>query len=251
MITSSAMAQEVPPIIIFPVDVQTMGSSYNIYPNTLNLISGDIYNAFAKKGISVEYPLETDKKINNLLLVSHYNRLLQDFKNYQLVNYQECRLLAQKIGASKVILVSGGYDAQGNILKERHLLGYFDWLTYKDFTSTYKLNITVTLIDPYGEKVISEKNFSKEIPADNFASPSQYFGENVVPIKEIKTFSNTIAYRTVFDYKNVSTKSKVTKINTTDGYMTTDGHFNSMLNSFDTVIQKKRDNFKTWVMENF
>lgn len=246
---SCVYSQEVLPVVILPVDVQTRGSSYNIYPNTLSLISGDIYNSLSRKNISIESPMETDKKINRLLLNNKYYKLMQDFKNYQLINFKECRILAQKIGASRIIIVSGGFDAQGSLLKEK-LFNFWDIFSSKDFDSYYKLNVSVMLVDPYEEKVIAEKNFTDEIPSANFACPSQSFAENVVPIREIKKFSNKIASSIAIDFKEALTDIKVNQILTKDGAMTKDGHFNSVLDSFDKVIEKKKENFKNWVLES-
>lgn len=236
-------------VAIFPVDVQTRGSSYNIYPNTLNLISADIYNVFSRKKISIESPIETDKKINQLFLNTKYYNFMKDFKNYQSINFQECKSLAQRIGASKIIMVTGGFDSQSNLLKPK-LFDSWDIFSGKDFASYYKLNISIILVDPYGEKIIAEKNFSKDIPADNFACPSQSFAENVVPLREIKKFSTKIASAVSIDFNEYLTSIAINPILTKDGAMTKDGHFSSVKDSFDKVINKKKENFKNWVQES-
>lgn len=246
-------SQELALTAILPVDVQTKGSSFSVYPNTLNLIAGDLYNSMIRKKIKVESPIETDRKINKLMLNKHYYKLMQDFKNYQSINFQECRILAQKLGVARVILLYGGYDAQASLLKEKKL-AFFDFWSAKEFDSFYKLNVSVILIDPYSERVLAEKNFDKDIVADNFLTPSPYFAENIRPVKEIKKFSQDLAYSSTMTFYNhlynLRSVQHLQPYITRDGAMTTDGHFNNYLNNTDRVIEKKRENFKEWVINN-
>ena len=251
---NSVLAAAIEKMAVFPVNVTTAGSMYSIYPDTLNLIAGDIVNTLTKDKIVSVIDLESsEEQIKLLKIEKQYKKLLVNYKNSYTLDYNLCALIANKLGISKMLLVSGGFDLQDKFLK-RSLLYKLDIPGAAPMISSYRLNISLALIDTQSGLIEWEDTYKKDINISNFNGPSQYFGENVVPIEKIKDFSRFVSSMAsgrigelMLASASMDVKSSIVTQNskTTDGSMTTDGHLNS--SSGDYALNFRKKNYKNWI----
>lgn len=256
-------AQTVEKLAIFPVDVAMQGTSVVLYPNTLNLIAGDIANALSKQPyLSVIDLNSAENIIKSQGLQKKYKKLLLEYKNSYTLDYDTLMLISKKLGATKVLLVSGGYDVQ-KLMMERGILYKLDVPTGKPLVPAYRLNIVLTLIDPVSGIIMWEDTYKKNFKTVDFPLPSQNFSENVISVEKLKKFSYEVASETTLKMANTFKTSAVTEINSnivttkenteqgtnpTDGITTKDGH--SFYDNVDQILNKRINNYKNWVKEN-
>ncbi|MFH0702461.1 MAG: hypothetical protein V2B14_02845 [bacterium] len=251
--------EQIEKIAVFPVNIPQKGAGLNIYPDTLNLISNDIINSLNKTpNLSVLDLNSTENLIKSLGLDKDYQKLLQEYKDSYKLNYNSCALIANKIGVNKILFVSGGFDTQKLMLK-RNLLYKLDIPGGAPLVPSYKLNIALTLIDPQSGIIIWENTYKKNLNMENFSIPSQYFGENIIPVEKIKNFSHKISAEVSKKLVNILKTSEhieshitgnnfvnfIPKIETMDGLMTKEGHSYSTNNDF--ILNNRKNNYKNWI----
>lgn len=263
IVINPVFAQKTEKIAVFPVDVAVQGSSITLYPNILNLISSDVINALSKKSYLNMIDLNsTENLIKSHGLQKKYQKLLLEYKSSYTLDYDNCALIAKKIGASKILLVSGGFDLQ-KFMMERGFLYKLDIPTSQPLIPTYRLNITFTLIDPDSGIILWEDTYKKNFKADDFPLPSQLFTENIVSVEKIKKFSYELSEMVSLKMTDIFMSSAYTEINSNiittktdiidngiiskDGITTKDGHSSST--NQDYLLNKRMDNYKKWVKE--
>ena len=258
---SNTFAAQIKKIAVFPVDVHTEGSSFSIYSDTISLIANDIINSLNSKNLTTTDLNSTENALRAKGLYKSYKKMLTDYKNSYTLDYDACSLIAKELGVDRILFVSGGFDTQNAVLK-RNLLFSLDIPGTKSIIPMYKLQITLTLIDPQSGIVVWENTYNKDFAIENFAIPSQYLGSNVVPIEKIKKFSSQISAKASDKIVEILAKSEVTEVNSNitstknnstyneikDESTTRDGHLYS--NDNDSVINNKKNTYKEWVKQN-
>lgn len=263
VIANPVFAQKVEKLAVFPVDVPVQGTSITLYPNVLQLISSDIVNALSKASyLNVIDLSSSENLIESSGLKKKYNKLLYDYKTTYSINNDTSALIAKKMGANKILFVSGGFDLQSHIM-DRGLLYKLDIPTGQPLIPRYRLNVVLALFDPESGIIIWEDTYSKNFKASNFPLPSQYFSENVVSTEKIKKFSYELSQKVNLKMENTFASSQYTEVNSsiistnnntitedtqpTDGPMTKDGHFYSTNNDYS--LNKRINNYKNWIKE--
>jgi len=251
-------------LAIFPVNVPSSGSSLNIFPNTLNLVSTDIANLLSKNHVvSVLDINASEDSIRAMGLIKDYRKLLADFKNTYSIDYDTCALIARKLGVNKILFVSGGFDIQESILKRGRFYN-MDIPGASPLAPSYRLNILVSLVDPQSGIIIWENTYGKDFNVSNFPIPSQYFGENIISVKKIKKYSQDLADKVCVKLAEIFVQSEVTSVNSSvvstsnrvindqlprDGIMTRDGH--SYSTNTDYLLINRKNKFKNWIKNTF
>ncbi|HBH18430.1 MAG TPA: hypothetical protein DDX14_05750, partial [Cyanobacteria bacterium UBA9579] len=263
VMANPVFAQKVEKLAVFPVDVPVQGTSITLYPNVLQLISSDIVNTLSKSSyLNVIDLSSSESLIESAGLKKKYNKLLYDYKTTYSINNDTSALIAKKMGANKILFVSGGFDIQSQLM-DRGLLYKLDIPTGQPLIPHYRLNILLTLLDPESGIIIWEDTYSKNFKASNFPLPSQYFSENVVSTEKIKKFSYELAQKVNLKMENTFASSQYTEVNSnivstkdnittediqpTDGPMTKDGHFYST--NYEYPLSKRMNNYKNWIKQ--
>ncbi len=238
-INCSYAAQE-SKILVIPVDNRSKVLSVNIYPDLLNVVSSDVVDAIGTTdGLSAVNIETIDKTISSASLRKGYNRFLEDYKNYYIIDSLFLRKLALLTGVNKILLVSGGFDTQNTFTKRKSLLSVLQFPGINTFEPSYKLVLNYTMIDAARGNTILEDTYQQDFAADNFSVPSQFMGENVIFAQKIKAFSkktaknaaNSIANSDNPQFNSKAVNGKLVPLgsdnsNTTrDGNLTKDGHF--------------------------
>lgn len=239
-------------VMVLPVDIPTTGSSFSIYPDTLSLVSADIVNILHKDyQFSVVDINSAEKLIINSGLYDEYKDLMRQYKDRYILNYVSLQKIAKAADVSSVLFVSGGFDTKQLSIRPT-IFGFFSIPFGDPITSSYKLNLTTTLVDPLSTMVIWEGKYSGRLKIDGFDVPSQHFSENVVSVSKIKKFSRKTAPKISKKVYAHLINHKVQPVNiidgsnydlAKDGELTKDGH----LNIDDYVINNRKKEYKTWI----
>lgn len=258
-------------IVIFPVDKTISGSTLTPYPSVINLVSSEVANTLSKHS---KYSIIDLKSSENLIkskgLYSKYKNLLEIYKNSYTLDYDTLGLIGDKLGASKILIISGGYDLQAVFLARNWkdkisdsprlfipLVGSDDVIN-----PSYRLNIILTLVDAQSGIVVWEKAYNKNISINNYSYPSPSFGESPIATQQIKKFARYLAYEAIIEMKFYLARSKSLQVHsevtstqtpistgkTRDGLTTKDGHSYSTDN--DYLINKRKNNYKNWVKDS-
>ena len=180
-------------IAVFPVDMPVQYSSFSIYPKTLTLISNDIINNLNLASSSRAMDLmEVQAIIDGYHLQKVYKSVLDRYKNTYTLDPNGCAYLAKKLGVTKILFVSGGFDTQASFLKKAKR-GIFAFPGVMDIKPSYKLIVNVLLIDAQSGLRIMENTYNEDFEIKNFGTASQAFGENVTSIDKIKAYSDLIS----------------------------------------------------------
>lgn len=245
--------QKIEKIAIFPVDIPMQGTSCTLYPNILNLISGDIVNTLSKKSfVSVIDINASENLIHSLGLYKKYKQLLLEYKTSYTIDYDICALIANKIGASKVIFVSGGFDLQ-KLIMERSLLYKLDLPGGNPLLPSYRLNVLVALVDPQSGLLIWENTYRKNFTISDFSLPSQYFAENVISIEKIKNFSNSLSGNVTAKIADIFGISQYTEVsgNIISAKSNNASSILPQLPAINTnyLLNNRKNNYKSWIKE--
>jgi len=256
-ITYSAWAVNSDKIAIFPIDIAVYGGNVSIYPVTIGVIANDLANSLtARYNINTLDSSASQNLIKSAGLTNTYRKMIENFQNKYTIDYNSCQLIADKIGANKILLVSGGYDMQ-NMILEPGKLTVLSIPGLQTVKPSYKLYIMLTLIDPQSGTVIWENTYKKNITGATMPSPSIYFGDNVFQTEKVKTFSYEISKKASATLASIILQSGYTQVNSRiistqninnkpkDGITTMDGHFYSTNDEY--LRSNRKENFKNWI----
>jgi len=257
-------------IAVFPVDVAVYGSSISIYPGSIKMIAGDVFNELWK--VSKINHIDNISTIDTLAgtgLDKEYTKFLKNYKSSYTLDYPTLSKIATKLGVNKIILISGGFDTQQVELKRTWGYNCFKslpgaglagtlipWAT--DVTPYYQFNVMVALVDTQSGTKLWEKTYSEYFKTNDLGIPTQYFGENVIPVKDLKAFSlkvsneiaKNITEQILSDqYTNVNSKIISPDINYRESYPAKDGQ--TYPGSNDYLRENKKNDYIQWFKNQF
>jgi hypothetical protein len=249
---SPAFAITIKKVVVLPVDIPSAASSYSIYPNTLSLVSADIANSLLRDyGMEVLDVNQAQKILMKAGMFEKYKGFVRLYKDKYVLDNDLLKKIATTLGVENIVFVSGGFDTRQVLFKES--LGYKLNLPWADTLSpSYKLNLTVTLINANNAIKLYEGNFQKDFKMENFDIPSQSFGENAIPVNKIKHYSQKlmpeISYQIndkvqLKEYNNTGTFQDSAELKTKDGSTTKDG-----LKNFEQIIVNRKNNYQRWIL---
>ena len=179
-------------IAVFPVDIQTQGSNYSIYPMTTNLFCADlvnelkVYNDFQPIDLSIK-----DEIIKESGLTTKYQGLIKEYKNTRTIDYSKLEEIANVLGTQYVIFAHGGFDLQRSAMKP-NMFFKLQYIWAPSVTPSTRYDINLILVDVKKHRYMLEKSYKHNFKMDDFLMPSQQFGENVSTLAQIKKFTKPI-----------------------------------------------------------
>lgn len=264
---SSVSAKELKKIAVFPVNTEMQGSSYDIYPNILTLISSDLVNSLNKNYLKAYDLSSSEDLIKANKLAKTYNNFIKEYKTSYTFDYDSIALIAKKIGASKILLVSGGVDSQNDFLKSSRL-SLFSIPGLQTLSPSHRVTIMLSLIVTQSGLIEWEKTYNGKIRVSSNGVPSPNLDENLVSVEDIKKFSRNLGNKAskqitkVITNQNLSVESSiipakieekkeeaVSKTDSKDGNMTKDGPSIPAKDTKDDYALKRKDKYKNWIKE--
>lgn len=245
----TCFAQQSKRLLVSPVNIPSVQSSYSIYPNTLDMISNDIVNYLNKNTDYMVPDLGTSKElINSYGLSKEYKDFLINYRDNRVLDYETCNHIAGSLGISKILLVSGGFDLQSlalnrtdsnkfqklsfiamplyfsKIITDSAFIYHvpfigshvYDNLSDEDpIKPNYLLNVGLTLVDANTGLVLWEKGYRERIEASFFENPSGSFGENQLYSLKLKKLSDKISRETAYAFAQNMNTSEFTSVKST------------------------------------
>ncbi len=267
---SFANAQEKQTFAVVTVDAKTPGSTGSIYTRAINMVSADITNKInSQKNTLALNDAFIKKTVKYADLTYDYETTLKEYKINYSVNYERLERIAKALNADKIIFVTGGFDVRQYLLRMNHpILTTLELSDAAVIKPSYKFQVFVAMIDPYQKIVLWTNSYEKYLPASSFDYPSSDFAENIVPIAEVKKFSEDVskevASKAVFfraadqtvtseeDNNSTSTMIDVVKKdNLKDEITTKDGHSYSTQTLPESIRNRKINEYKNWMKNKF
>lgn len=240
IIRQDSFADTAPRMLVVPVDVPTVQSSYGVYPNTVDMVANNLINSL---NVNSEFEVPDINTSRDLIesygLSKDYNKLLMNYRDNRVLDYKTCGKIHDRLGVNKILLVDAAYDVQNAFLGKSPggkysvvtsavlpflrifskdlvfmsmpFIGGHIYNTYKNdepVKAYYKLNVNLSVVDTDTGLVSWDKTFSQEIPASDFGIPGNSFGENILPSEKLKVFSQKIAEKILNDTTFISSVSE-------------------------------------------
>lgn len=257
---SNTFAATTKNIAVFSLDMPTGGSSYSIYPASVNMFSADLVNSFnAMPGLKAMdiYTSKQILKINNL--EGKYQKLARDYKSNYVIDYKILDEIASALDVDYVVLVNGGFDTQSSFLKP-NIVHSLQWIWAPMVTPSAKFELMTSVIDIENRSSIYEKSLGKDFNIQTFQMPSQEFGENIVPVAQIKKYSQPAAQKTASEIylkiapkvPDVAVKTEVhaqeLPLNNKQNYDAPAAtNINNQL-APSTINDARKENYKKWIL---
>ncbi len=250
-------------IAVFPLDTPVNSSSYSIYSNSANMFASDLVNSLQKYNDMNVVDISTGENIlKSTDLFSLYQKIVKEYKQKYTINYEKADKISQALNVDYIAFVYGGFDTQKSFLKSNWKYR-FQWIWANPVTPSAQLNINITLIDVKNHNYVLEENVKKDMSMDNFFNPSQNFGENIVPISQIKKFTKPNAQKIAQKIHSVIYPDINAKYSQKDAFIerfTPNGSFDNFgssndfsstdSSSLDNSVKNSRKNFyKNWIQE--
>ncbi|GEM_PF-1884002 len=226
----SCIAQPSERMLVSPVNIPTMQSSYGIYPNTIDMLSNNIINSLNSNADYNVPDLNTAKGlINSYGLSKDYKEFLMDYRDNRIIDYETCNQLAGSLGVNKILLVSGGFNLQDMALSRQGTgkmkqipfmtiplyfakiitdgaflvqLPFISSQIYSNFSDEdpikpqYRINVLLTLVDAPTGLILWEKAYKDTFEASYFEVPTGSFGENQLYSEKLRKLSEKISRET-------------------------------------------------------
>ena len=261
--TKSFAVEEKKSIAVFPLDIPVYSSSYSIYANSPNMFASDLVNSLQKyDDINVIDITSGEKILKASNMYQLYEKMIKEYKQKYTIDYDKAEKISSALGVDYIAFVYGGFDTQRDFLKSNWKYRC-QWIWASPIKSSALLNINVTLVDIKTRSYSLEENVKKDFSMDNFSEPSQNFGENIVPISQIKKFTKPHAQKIAQKIHSViypdlnakySQKNAFIESYSTNEATVNDGVSNYTQNSYqneqnNSVIDLRKENYKKWVQE--
>lgn len=245
-------------IAVFPLDTAVSSSSYSIYSAAANMFAADLVNSLQEYDDTTVVDVYSGKKIlASCGLGNQYEKLVKEYKKNYTIDYEKAEKIASAIGVSHIAFVYGGFDTQKQFLKTNWKYK-FHWIWASPIKSSAQLNINTTLIDVKNHNYVLEENAQKDFPMENFQEPSQSFGENIIPISEIKKFTKPTAEDIAqkihselypdINQKYAEKETFIDKFKTNDYTESLGGE--QPTEETNPVLKNRKNNYKKWIEEN-
>jgi len=173
-------------VAILPLDVPIRSAGYAIFTQTQDMFAAEITNTLQSyKDLDIVDINSSEKIIEAAGLKHSYDKLVKEYKLRYVIDYERLNTIASAIGVDYVVFIHGGFDIEKSFLKSNWKYRC-QWIWASPIKSSAQLNVIVTLIDTQKNNIALEEKLTKDIPMENFQEASTVFGENMVPIVQIK-----------------------------------------------------------------
>ncbi len=242
-------------ILVLALDDNFCNSYISSYSASLNIIANDIINLTNENSSLRAIPLDDlSYKIKQNRLEPEIKKVIYAMKAKGIIDYRTLATICNILGTDKVILISGDFNTFKFIIQP-HPVNSLDLTPPQILQPAYSVNAFISLIDPYKQSILWDKNFTKKFTT---TVPQPDFEHNNVTIRDLNRFSTNISKRVVENVSLIlikpaaitSVQSNVIKTNNNqpkEGAMTTDGHSFSTNNKFVKPIKEK---YSDWAIEH-
>lgn len=219
-------------IAIIPIKPNTFG----IYQDNLNYVSSCLVEDLNKiRGLQALNVLHTTRVLKQPYLEKHLTSIRKNYDQSQYPDPDDLAILAQALRADKIILVSGGFDVEKDIVS-RGLNSKLMWFNDYIIQPRYDYNVYIRMFDPLTGNLDWQKVFFKRFAYKNFFISGENTGINPGFQRVFNRFTQEIALKSseelqLYFYGVESSTVSVEilnssgkKIEATDGTMTKDGH---------------------------
>lgn len=242
-------------ILVLTLDDNYCNTYVSSYSASLNIIANDIINLTNESPSLRAIPLDNlNYKIKQNRLEPEIKKIIYTRKAKGIIDYRTLATICNILGTDKVLLVAGDFNTFKFAI-EPHPIHSLDLIPPQILQPAYSISTFVSLIDPYKQAVLWDKNFTKKFTT---TVPQTDFEHNAVTIGELNRFSTNISKRVVENVNLIlvkpevvtSVQSNIIKTNNIqhkEGAMTTDGHSFSTNNRFVKPIKEK---YSDWAIEH-
>lgn len=250
-------------IVVFPLNVSVNSSSYAIYAKAQDMFASDLVNSLHSFDDTNVVDINSAENIlKNANLQKKYEKMIKQYKQRYIVDYDKLEEITKALGVNHVVFIYGGFDSEKSFLKSNWKYRC-QWIWASPIKSSAQLNINTTLIDIKRRNYSLETNVKKDIPMDNFYQASNSFGENIVPISEIKKFTKPNAIKIAQKIHSELYPEKTEKYSQKDAFIDkfipNNGTINDFkgengfpsvdLNTQNQVNEQRKENYKKWMQE--
>lgn len=269
-------AQQRVVVMVSSANIPDVKSSQNAYPDISQILVTDIIDTLSKNmRFEVLDTNESDDLLKLQYLNDEYKEFLSNYRNKRVIDYKMCRILFERIGVDKLILVSSNLNMQKMIVSKKSQFDTIKTFRASDFNvnnylssffskepimSYYVMNVLVTYLDTQSARIINENIYVNTIDAGGFEVASNSFGENLESVKEMQKISVQISQKTAMSVFGSTPSSSITSVSsnivssspkniikTTDGKQTMDGRPSSSDNNYKIIRKQK---FEQWAKES-
>jgi len=275
-------------MLVSPINIGSVQTSYGVYPNTVDLIANEVINSLNKySSYSVPDIRTAERLIAKNSLNNDYKRFLIDYRDNRIIDASVCTRLNTKLGMEKILLITSDYDIQSAFLTKSNYsktsafskaLLPLKLAFSKDFVSMaiptyiannlyesmteespinpyYILNIHLSLVDASTGLIVWEKSYKEKLLSSEFTNKVNSFSENVLPAEKLKKLAEKIADESTYEIYNASLNSNywASKNMITSyypKYIPTEGNLTMEGQSSPKSLENKRkQSYKNWVKE--
>lgn len=242
-------------ILVLSLDDNFCNTYISSYSASLNTLAEDIINLTNDTTPLRAMPLDDlNYKIKQNRLEPEIKKIIYTKKAKGIIDYRTLATICNILGTDKVILIAGDFNTFKFVIQP-HPINSLDLTPPQILQPAYSINAFVSLIDPYKQAILWDKNFTKKFTT---TIPQTDFEHNAVTIGELNRFSGNISKKVVEQVSLIllpptvftSVQSNVVKTNNIqpkDGGMTTDGHSFSTNNRFVKPLKEK---YSDWAIEH-
>lgn len=201
---------------------------YSIYNDNLNFVANELTNDLRKiKGLNTLNVLNSLRKLKPRQYERHLTSISQNYNASELPDPDDLSIIAHVLDADKIILVSGGFNVEKDMLKKKFLAYDATWVVPK-----YDYNVFVSMFDPLTGNLEWQQTFQTQFPFNDALLPTISMSSNPLFLKNFKQFSDEVAlvvteslqnYFYTTETSTVDVKLLKQKPEATDGALTTDG----------------------------
>lgn len=245
-------------ILVLALDDNFCNSYISSYSASLNTVAEDIVNLTNDTTPLRAMPLDDlNYKIRQNRLEPEIKKIIYLRKAKGIIDFRTLATICNILGTDKVILISGDFNTF-KFLIEPHPVNSLDITPPQILKPAYTINAFVSLVDPYKQAVLWDKNFTKKFTT---VMPQTDFEHNAVTIGELNRFSGNIARKVVENTSLIlippqavtSVQSNIIKTNNIqqpkEGVTTTDGHsFSTSTNN--RLVKPLKEKYSDWAIEH-
>lgn len=201
---------------------------YGVYNDNLNFVANELTNQLRNiNGIRTLNVLNSLRKLKPRQYERHLTSIKNNYNASEYPDPDDLSVIAQVLDADKIILVSGGFNTEKDMLKKSILTYDAIWVVPK-----YEYNTFVSMFDPFSGNLEWRESFHAKFPFKDALMPAINTSSNPLFYKKFRQFTDKVAlnvtknlqkYFYTTETSTVDVKIIKQKPEATDGDLTTDG----------------------------
>ena len=181
-------------VLVLPVDLLLTKENYYSFDEVSEIVANDIIKNFEKSNGKIKSPdlySVRAKLSNNTQEYQNIQRALLKYKNNNNIDYEAYRSLENSFDCRYVLLVSSYAVTNKNSLK-RNIWEVLEISTVFNTEYPYRLETSVTLIEPSSNTVLWSNNYSSKLGANDNIFAAKNYAQANGEYEKIKLYSKTV-----------------------------------------------------------